>query len=223
MAQTAIRRCYAWRVWIRQSSGLDIRPLGRAALANKKPDISGYTHFAGSGVYAADGGTSAATPVVAGVVAAVRSKRPYNPADSTTSPAAIRSLVTSTAEDLGASGYDYKHGHGVVDGCELGRKLCGFWWFDICKIHPWICKGVFRWPELPGPGPVIRWFDIPDIPFKIPRIIRFGRPSPGSGRRRDHRQDDRRVGAAVWRNRSCSTGLHCRGDARSTDEADTTY
>lgn len=145
--------------------------IGPGRLTNKKPDISGYTHFAGSGVYSADGGTSAATPVVAGVVAAVRSKRPHNPADVTTAPAAIRSLVTSTAEDLGASGYDYQHGYGVVDACALGKKLCGVWWFDICKVHPWICKGVFRWPEIPGPGPVIRWFDIPDVPFKIPRVV----------------------------------------------------
>jgi hypothetical protein len=147
--------------------------IGPGRLTNAKPDISGYTHFAGSGVYAADGGTSAATPVVAGVVAAVRSKRPYNPSDSSTSPAAIRSLLTSTAEDLGPSGYDYRHGHGVVDGCALGKKLCGFWWFDICKVHRWICEGVFRWPEWPGPGPVIRWLDIPDIPFRIPQITRF--------------------------------------------------
>jgi hypothetical protein len=153
--------------------------IGPGRLTDKKPDISGYTHFVGSGVYSADGGTSAATPVVAGVVAAVRSKRPYNPTDSTTAPAAIRSLVTSTAEDLGTSGYDYKHGHGVVDGCELSKKFC-LWWIDICKIHRWICKGVFRWPELPGPGPVIRWFDIPEILFKIPRVIRIGRiAAPG--------------------------------------------
>jgi hypothetical protein len=81
--------------------------------------------------------------------------------------------VTSTAEDLGVSGYDYKHGYGVVDGCAIGKKLCKIWWFDICKVHPWICKGVFRWPEIPGPGPVIRWFDIPDVPFKIPRVVRL--------------------------------------------------
>jgi hypothetical protein len=78
----------------------------------------------------------------------------------------------STAEDLGVSGYDYQHGYGVVDACALGKKLCGLWWFDICKVHPWICKGVFRWPEIPGPAPVIRWFDIPDVPFKIPRVVR---------------------------------------------------
>jgi subtilisin family serine protease len=41
---------------------------GPGRLANRKPDITAFTHFAGSGVYTADGGTSAATPVLAGVV-----------------------------------------------------------------------------------------------------------------------------------------------------------
>lgn len=159
--------------------------IGPGRLAQAKPDISGYTHFAGSGVYTADGGTSAAAPVVAGVVAAVRSKRPHDPLDSTTSPAAIRSLMTSTAEDLGVSGYDYKHGHGVVDGCALGKKICGLWWYDICEIHRWICEGVFRWPELPGPGPVIRWLEVPDLPFKVPHILRLGQ-----GRVPRHEEDE---------------------------------
>ena len=42
---------------------------GPGRLVNKKPDICGYTHFAGSGVEKKDTGTSAACPVVAGVVA----------------------------------------------------------------------------------------------------------------------------------------------------------
>jgi hypothetical protein len=45
---------------------------GPGRLERKKPDVASFTHFAGSGVYAADGGTSAATPAAAGVVAAVR-------------------------------------------------------------------------------------------------------------------------------------------------------
>jgi subtilisin family serine protease len=68
--------------------------------------------------------TSAATPVVAGVLAAVRSKRPLDPADPATSPAAIRELLTSTARDLGAAGYDYEHGYGVVDGARLRDEVC---------------------------------------------------------------------------------------------------
>ena len=98
--------------------------IGPGRLADRKPDISGYTHFKGSEVFPADSGTSAAAPVVAGMLAAVRSKRPFDPADPATSPAAIRALLTSTARDLGAAGYDYQHGHGVVDGARLRDELC---------------------------------------------------------------------------------------------------
>jgi subtilisin family serine protease len=151
--------------------------IGPGRLTHQKPDISGYTHFAGSGVFTADGGTSTAAPVVAGVVAALRSKRPFNPADPTTSPAAMRNLVTSTAEDLGASGYDFMHGHGVVDGCALAEKFaCGLW-VDICNRYPWVCNLV-RWPEFPVRWPEIQWLDIADMPFRIPQVIRFGRRTP---------------------------------------------
>src|SRR5258707_5717160 len=46
--------------------------VGPGRLVKEKPDVACYTHFAGSGVYAADGGTSAATPVLTGLVAAIR-------------------------------------------------------------------------------------------------------------------------------------------------------
>lgn len=159
--------------------------IGPGRLATNKPDVCGYTHFTGSEVYTADGGTSAAAPVVTGVVAAVRSKRPRDAADATTSPAAIRSLITSTANDLGTSGFDFMHGHGVVDTCEIGEKVCGpAWWiFNICKLHPWICEGVFRWPPipLPWPDPIVRWVEQPGLPFRMPSLIgtRSVAPPPG--------------------------------------------
>jgi hypothetical protein len=84
-----------------------------------KPDVSGYTHFRGSGVFAADGGTSAATPVVAGLVAAFRSRFPFDATDFRTSPAAIRNLLMRTAEDRGNIGFDFHFGWGIVS----GRKL----------------------------------------------------------------------------------------------------
>lgn len=99
--------------------------IGPGRLSRMKPDISGYTHFRGSGVYAADGGTSAATPVVAGVVAALRSQIPNNPADPSTSPAAIRALLTKTAEDRGMVGYDFEYGWGIVNGCKIAELFCG--------------------------------------------------------------------------------------------------
>lgn len=139
--------------------------VGPGRLTERKPDICGYTHFRGSGVYSSDGGTSAACPVISGVLGAIRSRRPYNAADSSTSPAAIRNLLTSTAVDLGPSGYDFQHGYGVVDGCKIVDKVAGGpvivdpcrrfpWLCDLCRRYPWICKGIPGWPPKPwGSGP----------------------------------------------------------------------
>jgi subtilisin family serine protease len=76
-----------------------------------KPDLSAYTHFAGSGVYPADGGTSAACPVLAGVIAALRTKGGAKTLD----PMQMRARLFRTAEDLGARGFDYDFGWGVVN------------------------------------------------------------------------------------------------------------
>jgi hypothetical protein len=130
--------------------------IGPGRLEKRKPDICGYTHFSGSGVYTADGGTSAACPVTAGVVAAIRSKRPYNPGDSQTSPAAMRNLLTSTAEDLGTTGYDYQYGYGVVDPCKIADKVLPPKPPPICQRYPWICDPSWwrRVLRKPWPGPL---------------------------------------------------------------------
>lgn len=147
--------------------------IGPGRLANRKPDISGYTHFRGSGVFSADGGTSAACPVVAGVVAALRSLRPFDSADSTTSPAAIRNLVTSTALDLAPSGYDFEHGHGVVNGSALVDKIVTRPpIIDLCQRFPWICRGLPRDICVVFPG-LCR-----EIPIPIPPVPPVP-PEPG--------------------------------------------
>jgi subtilisin family serine protease len=109
-------------------AGIDVRKQrvgyssqGPGRLSARKPDISAYTHFAGSGVYKADGGTSAACPVAAGVVAAIRAK--YSA--SVVSPAQLRSLLYKTAEDLGGMGFDYDHGWGALDAKALTAALAG--------------------------------------------------------------------------------------------------
>jgi len=120
-------------------------------------------------VYAADGGTSAACPVVAGVVAAVRSKRPYDPSNAAASPATIRTLLTSTAEDLGASGYDFQHGFGVVNGCALQLRFAPPPTINLCERYPFLC-GIHGWPPgIPFPRPP---FPVPPLP--LPRA-----PIPG--------------------------------------------
>jgi subtilisin family serine protease len=88
---------------------------GPGRLTKKKPDVAAYTHFVGSGVYPADGGTSAACPVAAGVVAAVRTK--YSAA--TLSPLQLRSLIQKTAEDKAHVGFDLDYGWGILDPAKL--------------------------------------------------------------------------------------------------------
>jgi subtilisin family serine protease len=66
---------------------------------------------AGVPVYPADGGTSAATPVAAGVVAAIRRLYPA----SVLSSAQLRDLLRDTAEPQGDRDFDYEFGHGVIN------------------------------------------------------------------------------------------------------------
>ncbi|HYJ28783.1 MAG TPA: S8 family serine peptidase [Allosphingosinicella sp.] len=140
---------------------------GPGRLTRNKPDLCGYTHFAGSGVYAADGGTSAATPVVAGLVAAWRSRNHFQPGNPSLSPEALRNMLRATCQDLGGAGFDFDHGFGVVQGCKLADQwirpdgprlcdlipdLCGPWRisYDICRRYPEICELVVPWPIKPG-------------------------------------------------------------------------
>lgn len=94
---------------------------GPGRLEPRKPDISAYTHFDGSGIYAADGGTSAACPVAAGVVAAVRTRYPA----SRLSPSQLRALIYKTAEDLRGLGWDDDHGWGAISASALVDALEG--------------------------------------------------------------------------------------------------
>ena len=88
---------------------------GPGRLNARKPDLAAYTHFKGSLVYPEDGGTSAACPVAAGVVAAIRTRCPA----SQVSPFQIRSLLRKTAQDLGGTGFDYDYGWGAINPAAL--------------------------------------------------------------------------------------------------------
>jgi subtilisin family serine protease len=95
---------------------------GPGRLSSKKPDLAAYTHFVGSeafGAGSADSGTSAACPVLAGVLAAVRTV--HSPA--TLSPANLRALLQKTAEDKGGVGFDSDYGWGIVDVAALVAQL----------------------------------------------------------------------------------------------------
>ena len=92
---------------------------GPGRLAAAKPDVSTYTHFTGSGVFPQDSGTSAACPVAAGVVAAIRTHH----SASQLSPAELRTLIAKTATDLGGTGFDDDFGWGALDGTALVAPL----------------------------------------------------------------------------------------------------
>ncbi|MET7337970.1 S8 family serine peptidase [Nonomuraea sp. NPDC005650] len=87
---------------------------GPGRLTARKPDFCAYTHFSGSKAFGdgePDSGTSAATPVAAGLVAAVRTRWP----STRLSPTQLRALLRRTAEDRSEVGFDYDYGYGNVD------------------------------------------------------------------------------------------------------------
>jgi subtilisin family serine protease len=86
---------------------------GPGRLSAAKPDLCAYTHFLGSEAFGSgepDSGTSAACPVAAGVVAAVRGK--YSP--SQLSPLQLRALLERTSVDLSEVGFNYDYGWGAL-------------------------------------------------------------------------------------------------------------
>jgi subtilisin family serine protease len=91
---------------------------GRIDGGFEKPDLSGYSHYHGSGVEPADWGTSTACPGVAGVVAAVRSR--YSAAELP--PLELKQLVLRSARGA-ADGHNPDTGYGVIDPRALLEEL----------------------------------------------------------------------------------------------------
>lgn len=95
---------------------------GPGRLADRKPDICSYTHFLGSAAFGADApdtGTSAACPVLAGVIAAFRTEWPA----TRIPPARLRELLLNTAADRGGAGFDHDHGYGIAEPRALLAEL----------------------------------------------------------------------------------------------------
>ena len=98
----------------RAATGSATPPRGPAGSTARKPDMCAYTHFSGSKAFGddePDSGTSAACPVAAGLVAAIRTRWPA----SRLSPAQLRTLLRRTADDRSDVGFDYDYGYGIVD------------------------------------------------------------------------------------------------------------
>jgi serine protease AprX len=88
---------------------------GPSTLSNDKPDICGITHF--KGYKDSDDGTSAACPIVAGVVALIKqAKTDIRQED-------IKKLLRETAKPIGSEGWNAKAGSGVIQAQAAYTKL----------------------------------------------------------------------------------------------------
>jgi serine protease AprX len=79
---------------------------GPGALDPKKPNFCSITHF--QGFFPSDSGTSAATPIAAGVVALLKQVNPSLSQDQT------KNALGETAKDIGPSGWDQHSGAGII-------------------------------------------------------------------------------------------------------------
>lgn len=86
-----------------------------AGMFQYKPDVTAYTHFLGSEAFGAnspDSGTSAACPVAAGCVAAIRTKL----SPHAVPPASLFQQIMATArQPSGPAGWNGDYGHGIID------------------------------------------------------------------------------------------------------------
>lgn len=104
---------------------LTSRP-GPGVFAPEKPDVAAFAGFAGSAIMGEgvpDDGTSAACALAAGVLAAIRSRYPFDPRRPETSPAALRAIIKKQARHVGSQGFDHDCGWGVIDGAAIAEAL----------------------------------------------------------------------------------------------------
>ncbi|MHA1957650.1 MAG: S8 family peptidase [Candidatus Thorarchaeota archaeon] len=90
---------------------------GPASLHKKKPDVCGLSHF--TGYLNSDNGTSAACPVVSGVLGLLKDKNP----DLTQSKA--KWYLENTAKDICVKGWDPQSGHGIVQAKAAYEEMTG--------------------------------------------------------------------------------------------------
>jgi serine protease AprX len=99
---------------------------GPGMFETQKPDLAAYSHFhgnlgpgrpAGGGPESFDNGTSAASPVAAGVAALLLSAHPG------LAPDQLRSALVRSASSVGPNGWDPEYGHGVVNAAAAHKLL----------------------------------------------------------------------------------------------------
>jgi serine protease AprX len=79
---------------------------GPAALDDQKPDFCAITHF--QGYFGCDCGTSAATPIAAGVVALLKQANP------TLTQGEVKQILKDTAKNIGSAGWNPHAGFGII-------------------------------------------------------------------------------------------------------------
>jgi Subtilase family len=96
---------------------------GIKGMTHDKPDITTYSHFAGSEVFGAgspDSGTSAACPVASGCIAALRTKL----TPSAVPPANLFAQIRTTARQAsGQTGWNGDYGCGIFDALATAQSL----------------------------------------------------------------------------------------------------
>jgi len=112
---------------------------GPAALDPRKPDFCAPSHF--KGFTACDNGTSAATPVCAGVLALLRGHDPQ------LTQARAKDALQATATTLCGPGWDAQSGFGIINAGAAYNKL--FLFETVLRQSSWI-HGTSVEVEVPG-------------------------------------------------------------------------
>nr|MDJ0593859.1 S8 family serine peptidase [Pleurocapsa sp. MO_226.B13] len=92
---------------------------GPGALDPKKPDFCSVTHF--KGFFDSDSGTSAATPIAAGVVALFKQANPA------LTQAQAKHALKDTAKDIGPAGWDRHSGTGIIKAKAAYDRISSRW------------------------------------------------------------------------------------------------
>ncbi|HJQ59388.1 MAG TPA: S8 family serine peptidase, partial [Vineibacter sp.] len=106
----------------RRRVGYSSQGPGIKGMAHAKPDMAAYTHFLGSEAFGAgdeDGGTSAACPVAAGAIAALRTKLPQ----AKLAPRDLARELRADAHKSGAGGWNRNTGYGIIHPLATARRL----------------------------------------------------------------------------------------------------
>jgi serine protease AprX len=107
---------------------------GPAALSPSKPDFCSITHF--TGYFNSDSGTSAATPIAAGVVALLKQRKP------SLSQAEAQTVLKATAKDIGPAGFDQHSGAGIIRAKAAHDQLTPATWYGWESLGGFCTDGV---------------------------------------------------------------------------------